>query len=215
MNSNLLIDTLKYKKFLNNSIENSNEENIIINSPFKPVNKDFISFNDNNIITYKIKKNYYNNELKKKSIKFDSFQQSFLIYKLLENNYEINISKLYKKGNIQLFKIKTIKKDNIDYYNEKENIEIIKDLKRIRKILDNLSNNKMIDILENLNYKFDLKNYNYNNNNQKMKRIKNIYFNNELIYNKNSILEIGEEIHNIIINKIKKFDYNFNKPIII
>lgn len=213
MNTSLLIDTLKYKKFINNSIENSNEENIII-SPFKPVNKDFILFNDNNIITYKIKKNYYNNELKKKSIKFDSFQQSFLIYKLLENNYEINISKLYKKGNIQLFKIKTIKKDNLYYYNENENIEIIKDLKRIRKILDNLSNNKMIDILENLNYKFDLKNYN-NDNNQKMKRIKNIYFNNELIYNKNSILEIGEQIHNIIINKIKKFDYNFNKPIII
>lgn len=213
MNTSLLIDTLKYKKFINNSIENSNEENIII-SPFKPVNKDFILFNENNIITYKIKKNYYNNELKKKSIKFDSFQQSFLIYKLLENNYEINISKLYKKGNIQLFKIKTIKKDNLYYYNENENIEIIKDLKRIRKILDNLSNNKMIDILENLNYKFDLKNYN-NDNNQKMKRIKNIYFNNELIYNKNSILEIGEQIHNIIINKIKKFDYNFNKPIII
>lgn len=188
-------------------------------SPFKPVNKDFLNYDENTLV-YKIK--HINNdkmaEFKRKSIKYDCYQQSFLISELLNNGYSINIAKIYKKGNYVLFKIKQIKKNDIVLYDEKDNeYNEVQSLKSKRRCIDNFTNSKMIQLLESVNYKFKIKKIRKQNkillvNNEGMKRIKTLKINGTTIL-KCDILRIGEIVHDIIYKNVLKHDYYFERSL--
>ena len=189
-------------------------------SPFKPVNKELLRYKDN-ILEYKtrIVDRNKSNESKKKSVMFDCYQQSFLISELLKNNYSITIYKMYKRGVYSLFKIKEIKKDNVILYNEKDfDYSNITDIRNKRKYMDNFVNNKMIQLLETINYRFKIKKNKISNkiilvNNDWMRRIKKIKINNK-IFQKNDILRIGEITHKIIFNKVIFCEHVFNQILI-
>ncbi|BFU24347.1 hypothetical protein KM1_104850 [Entamoeba histolytica HM-3:IMSS] len=107
---------------------------------------------DGNVFVMNYEEKKVKNEMinaKRESKNRDAAQQAFIVGVLSQSGYEVNINRLYKRGNMtyQMFTINNVKKDDKVVF-DASHLEFEYDgLKEKRQYLDAITNNYLIELL--------------------------------------------------------------------
>ena len=144
-------------------------------------------------------------DAKRESKNRDACQQAFLIGLLSERGYEVEINRIYKRGNVtfQMLTIKNVKKDGKVIFDTNNFDFEYHGLKEKRQYTDAMTINCMIDILISEGFQIEERKTRkvVKPNSIGMKRISKIY-NDEICYEFKEIISMGKEMYKDIRNKI-------------